>query len=69
VSATCCGKAGQDGRVEEVFPGLRSGSSAGLVSVNLSDAADPKSRRAVVKALRDDEAIAYVNPPRPRRPL
>jgi len=62
-------KAGHDGRVEEVFPGLRSGSSAGLVSVNLSEAADPKATRAAVKALRDDEAIAYVNPPKPRRPL
>ena len=56
------------GRVEEVFPGLRSGSSAGLVSVELDDARDAKTRRAAVKALRDDDAISYVNTPKPRRP-
>lgn len=57
------------GRVEEVFPGLRSGSSAGLVSVELDDTRDGKTQRAAVKALRDDEAISYVNTPKPRRAL
>lgn len=61
--------AGEGGEVEEVFPGLRTGSSAGLVAVTLPDAPDAKARRATLKALRDDEAISYVNTPKPRRPL
>ena len=60
---------GEDGRVEEVFPGLRSGASAGLVTVTLPDARDTKTRRATLKALRDDEAISYVDTPKTRRPL
>ena len=60
---------GESGSVEEVFPGLRTGSSAGLVTVTLADAPDRKTRRATLKALRDDEAISYVNTPKPRRPL
>ncbi len=51
--------AGEKCRVEEVFPGLRDGSSAGLVSVTLPDEPDKKVRRAALKALRDDEAISY----------
>lgn len=58
--------AGAGGRVEEVFPGLRNGSSAGLVAVTLPDA---KTRRATLKALRDDDAIAYVDTPKTRRPF
>ena len=61
--------AGEGGDVEEVFPGLRSGSSAGLVSVKLPDAPSAKTRRATLKALRDDDAIAYVEKPKPRRLL
>jgi hypothetical protein len=61
--------AGEVGRVEEVFPGLRSGSSAGLVEVTLPDAANAKVRRGTLKALRDDNAISYVNAPKTRRPL
>ena len=60
--------AGEGGRVEEVFPGLRTGSSAGLVAVTLPDAPDTKARRATLKALRDDEAIAYVDTAKARRP-
>jgi hypothetical protein len=60
---------GEDGIVEEVFPGVRTGSSAGLVTVTLPDAPDAKSRRATLRALRSDVAIAYVNTPKPRRPL
>jgi len=56
-------------RVEEVFPGLRDGSSAGLVSVELDDGQDGKAHRAAVKALRDDEAVSYVNTPKARRAL
>lgn len=57
------------GHVEEVFPGLRSGSSAGLVSVTLPDEPDAKGRRAALKALEDDAAISYVEKPKRRRPL
>lgn len=60
--------AGKKCRVEEVFPGLRDGNSAGLVSVTLPDEPDTKECRAAVKALRDDAAIAYVNTPKTRRP-
>ena len=59
--------AGEGGRVEEVFPGLRDGSSAGLVTVTLPDAPDTKTRRATLKALRDDAAISYVDTPKPRK--
>jgi hypothetical protein len=54
---------------EEVFPGLRSGASAGLVSVRLPCARGSKAHRASVKALRDDAAVAYVEEPKPRRAL
>lgn len=60
--------AGKDGEVEEVFPGLRSGSNAGLVAVTLPDAPDSKTKRATLKALRDDDAISYVQTPKTRRP-
>jgi hypothetical protein len=56
------------GRVQEVFPGLRTGSSAGLVSVELDDTRDEKTHRAAVKALRDDDAVSYVDVPKARRP-
>lgn len=60
---------GADGRVEEVFPGLRSGSSAGLVTVTLPDGRATKTRRATLKALREDEAISYVDTQKTRRPF
>ena len=53
----------EGGHVDEVFPGLRSGSSAGLVAVTLPDA---KSRRATLKALREDDAIGTTRGPIPR---
>jgi hypothetical protein len=37
--------------------------------VTLPDAPDTKTRRATLKALRNDKAISYVNAPKPRRPL
>jgi hypothetical protein len=60
---------GTGGTVEEVFPGVRTGASAGLVSVDLEDRKDAKTAKATVKALRDDDAIAYVETPKPRRAL
>ena len=59
------GAATTGGRVKEVFPGLRSGSSAGLVSVELDDTRDAKTQRAAVKALREDEAILTSTRPSP----
>ena len=59
--------AGSDGQVEEVFPDLRSGSSAGLVSVTLAGARAPASTEATIRALRDDAAIEYVETPKTRR--
>lgn len=56
-------------RVEEVFPGLKDGESAGLVSVELDDAHDAETHRAAVRALKNDAAISYVNTPKTRRPL
>jgi hypothetical protein len=41
---------GESGSVEEVFPGLRTGSSAGLVMVTLPGVPDTKTRRATFKA-------------------
>jgi len=63
------GTATSGARVEEVFPGLRNGSSAGLVSVELDDTRDEATHRASLKALRDDAAISYVDTPKRRRPL
>lgn len=60
---------GSDGTVEEVFPGLRQGASAGLVSVDLAGPPSTRTAKATVKALQDDEAIAYVQTPKPRRAL
>ena len=60
---------GERGRVEELFPGLQKGSSAGLVTVTLPDAAVAKGKRAVLKALREDDAISYVETPKARRPF
>ena len=57
------------GRVEEVFPGLRNGASAGLVAVTLPGTADTRTQRATLKALREDDAISYVDTPKTRRPL
>jgi len=60
-------KAGDSGDVEEVFPDLREGSSAGLVTVTFPDSHDSKARQATLKVLRDDEAVAYVETPKARR--
>jgi hypothetical protein len=60
--------AGADGKVEEVFPDLRSGASAGLVSITLSEPVDVASRERTIAALRADDAIVYVETPSTRRP-
>ena len=68
VSEVLRGVSSTGGRVEEVFPGLRTGASAGLVSVEFDDARGAQTHRAAVKALQDDDAISYVNAPKSRRP-
>jgi hypothetical protein len=55
--------------VEEVFPGLRTGRSAGLVSVRLPCAPGSKGHRDSLAALRADAAVTRVEEPHPRRPL
>jgi hypothetical protein len=50
--------------VEEVFPGLRSGGRAGLVTV---DVADEDSEHAL-QELRADDAIEYAEPTTQRKP-
>ncbi|OGK80488.1 MAG: hypothetical protein A2X52_03485 [Candidatus Rokubacteria bacterium GWC2_70_16] len=55
--------------VEEVFPDLRTGASAGLLSVHLPCDPGSKAHRLSVRALRDDEAVVYVEGPKRRRPL
>jgi hypothetical protein len=57
-----------DARAEEVFPGLRTGESAGLVSIAVP-AAIPETQRLAVQALKDDTAIRYVQEPKRRKPL
>jgi len=55
--------------VEEVFPDLRTGESAGLLSVQLPCEPGSKAHRLSVRALRDDETVVYVEEPKRRRPL
>jgi hypothetical protein len=54
---------------EEVFPGLREGASAGLVTVRLSCARGSRAHLESLEALRGDAAVAYVEEPKSRRPL
>jgi hypothetical protein len=53
---------------EEVFPGLRDGASAGLVTVRFSSAVADAARRACVSALTADPAVRSVHEPKSRRP-
>jgi hypothetical protein len=56
-------------QVEEVFPGLRAGRSAGLVNVRLPCAPGSKGHRDSLAALRADDAVTYIEEPHPRRAL
>jgi hypothetical protein len=60
--------AGAGIEIEEVFPGLRTGRSAGLVSLRLPDGLAAPARESLIEALREDEAVEYVETPKPRRP-
>jgi hypothetical protein len=53
---------------EEVFPGLRDGASAGLVTVHFTRAVDAAARRACLSALTADPFISSVHEPKSRRP-
>ena len=53
--------------VEELFPGLRTGPSAGLVSVTLRRDS-PETQEAATTALRNAEGILYVEEPKRRKP-
>lgn len=53
---------------EEVFPGLRDGASAGLVTVRFTPAATDAARRTCVSALTADPAVSSVHAPKSRRP-
>jgi beta-phosphoglucomutase-like phosphatase (HAD superfamily) len=50
-------------KVEEVFPGLRSGRRAGMVMVDVSD----QESEQVLQELRADEAIEYAEPATQRK--
>lgn len=52
---------------EEVFPGLRDGASAGLVTVRFTSAVDAPARRACLSALTADPAVASAHEPKSRR--
>lgn len=67
VAAVLQGVASSAG-VEEVFPGLRTGASAGLVTVRLDGVADAKTRRACLAALERDPAVTYAHEPKARHP-
>ena len=51
---------------EEVFPGLRDGASAGLVTLRLPSRLAPARRDACLAALRADPAVQYAEPASPR---
>jgi beta-phosphoglucomutase-like phosphatase (HAD superfamily) len=50
-------------KVEEVFPGLRSGRRAGMVTVDVSD----EESEHVLEQLRADDAIDYAEPAAQRK--
>lgn len=53
--------------VEEVFPGLRSGRRAGMVTVNLPQRLSHDQVKAVITALQSDDAIEYAEASAPRK--
>ena len=57
---------GQHAPVEEVFPGLRSGNRAGMVTVKLPHDLSEEDVDAILQALRDDKDIEYAEPAIPR---
>ena len=62
------GKAHVKAKVEEVFPGERTGRRAGMVSVDLGGELSDEESQGLLDALRADGEIEYAEPARPRRP-
>lgn len=60
-------KVGEASKVEEVFPGQRTGRRAGMVTVTLAADLPDDDREAVLGALRDDADIEYAEPVSARR--
>ncbi len=58
---------GAASKIEEVFPGQRSGHRAGMVTVTLAADLPDDDRDAVLVALRDHADIEYAEPVSPRR--
>jgi hypothetical protein len=52
--------------VEEVFPGLRTGHSAGMVTLVLPNDLRAQDLERIMRALRDDLLVEYAEPPSPR---
>jgi len=50
-------------QAEEVFPGLDTGRSAGLVSLQLPDDITPADGETILQALRNDASVEYANRP------
>lgn len=53
--------------VEEVFPGVKSGRRAGMVTVNLPQKISHADVETVLSALQADEAVEYAEPVAPRK--
>lgn len=66
--ASMLGRVAPGATAEEVFPGLRDGASAGLVTVRFTHAVDTASRRACLRALSADPAVTSAHEPKRRRP-
>jgi hypothetical protein len=58
---------GEGSAVEEVFPGVRSGRRAGMVTVKLPQKLSHDEVKAVITALQSDEAIEYAEAVTPRK--
>jgi hypothetical protein len=52
--------------VEEVFPGLRTGHSAGMVSLVVPDDLPGGDLQRILHALRSDRLVEYAEKPSPR---
>lgn len=52
-----------DARAEEIFPDVKTGHSAGLVSLELPDDVTPDDSDRILRALREDQSIEYANRP------
>jgi hypothetical protein len=57
---------GAASKVEEVFPGERTGHRAGMMTVTLAPDLSDDDRKAVLGALREHAEIEYAEPVRPR---